>query len=69
MIFYFSKELVEAVRFRTHNWKIVGSNPGALYISFYNILSQVKGKNKQTFSIYKHVYNVEFLTLLGTYIN
>jgi len=34
MTLYFSKELNEAVRFRTHNRKILVSNPGALTISF-----------------------------------
>jgi len=28
------KELAEAVRFRIHNWNILGSNPAALNISF-----------------------------------
>jgi hypothetical protein len=28
------KELTEALGYRTHNWKILGSNPSALAISF-----------------------------------
>ena len=30
-----SKEVAKAVRFETHNWKILGSNPAALTISFF----------------------------------
>jgi hypothetical protein len=29
-----SKELAEAFGYRTHNWKILGSNSAALIISF-----------------------------------
>ena len=34
MALYILKEFVEGVRLRTHNWKIVGSNPATLIISF-----------------------------------
>jgi hypothetical protein len=30
-----SKEVAKAVRYETHNWKILGSNPAALNISFF----------------------------------
>ena len=62
MTLYFSKELVEAVRFRTHYLKIVGSNSGALTISFFKDPIPVNRENKfHTFSNYNHISKVGFL--------
>ena len=47
------KDLAETVRFRTHNLKILGSNPVSLTISNLRILSQVIGK------INTHIFNLQ----------
>ena len=62
MTLYICKELAENVIFRTHNWKIVGSNPCCFNHVFSKwILSQVhcnkENKTHTQFSIYKHIQN------------
>jgi len=49
--------MARAVRYQTYNWKILGSNPAALSISFLRKLSQVIRENKDTilhFTKYTH---------------
>ena len=59
------KDLAETVRFRTHNLKILGFNPGALTNSFLRILFQVIGKgNTHIFNLQTYIYNVGILLLL-----
>ena len=69
----FSKELVEAVKFRTHNWKTVGSNPAAFTIFFLRILSYVCNREyKYTHVSGLHAYiklqALHFLLRLYTFI-
>ena len=57
MTLYFSKVLAEAVRFRTHNTKIVVSNPGALTIFFKDPIPGNR-ENKYTQFQFTNIYTM-----------
>jgi len=77
MVLCFSKELAEAVRFRTHDWNVLVSNPAAYTISslkdpiagIKKINTHIFYFNLETFKMYFiffyfngiNVYNVGYL--------
>jgi len=46
MTLYIWREVAEAVRFQTHDWKIVGSNPDAFIIYFLKDQDNKEQENK-----------------------